>query len=79
MDYSPPGSSIHGVLQARTLEWVAVPSSRESSRHRDQTCISCIAWAIGKAHLTQDLHIKDQIDIYWMNANLSDIIPIPHG
>ena len=28
-DYSPPGSSVHGILQARTLEWVAVPSSRD--------------------------------------------------
>ena len=37
MDYSPPGSSIHGILQARTLEWVAVPSSRGSSQPRDQT------------------------------------------
>ena len=27
MDYSPPGSSVHGILQARILEWVAVPSS----------------------------------------------------
>ena len=31
MDYSPPGSSVHGILQARVLEWVAVPSSRGSS------------------------------------------------
>jgi hypothetical protein len=31
MDYSPPGSSVHGVLQARIPEWVAMPSSRESS------------------------------------------------
>ena len=30
MDYSPPGSSVHGILQARILEWVAVPSSRGS-------------------------------------------------
>ena len=29
MDYSPPGSSVHGVLQARMLEWIAVPSSRD--------------------------------------------------
>ena len=29
MDYSPPGFSVHGILQARTLEWVAVPSSRD--------------------------------------------------
>ena len=28
MDYSPPGSSVHGILQARILEWVAMPSSR---------------------------------------------------
>jgi len=31
MDCSPPGSSVHGILQARTLEWVAMPSSRGSS------------------------------------------------
>ena len=35
MDYSPPGSSVHGILQARILEWVAMPSSRGSSRTRD--------------------------------------------
>ena len=32
MDCSPPGSSVHGLLQARTLEWVAMPSSKQSSR-----------------------------------------------
>ena len=31
MDCTPPGSSVHGILQARTLEWVAISSSRESS------------------------------------------------
>ena len=35
MDCSPPGSSAHGILQARILEWVAMPSSRGSSRPRD--------------------------------------------
>ena len=35
MDCSPPGSSVHGILQVRILEWVAVPSSRASSRPRD--------------------------------------------
>ena len=35
MDCSPPSFSVHGILQARILEWVAVPSSRGSSRHRD--------------------------------------------
>ena len=35
MDCSPPGSSVHGILQARILEWVALLSSRESSQLRD--------------------------------------------
>ena len=39
MDCKPTGSSVHGILQARTLEWGAMPSSRGSSRPRDQTCI----------------------------------------
>ena len=42
MDYSPPGSSVHGVLQTRILEWVAIPFSRGSSRPRDRTSVSCI-------------------------------------
>ena len=43
MDCSPPGFSVHGILQARILEWVAMPSSRGSSRPRNQTVVSCIA------------------------------------
>ena len=39
MDRSLPGSSVHGILQARILEWVAMPSSRGSSRPRDRTHI----------------------------------------
>ena len=55
MDCSPPGSSVHGILQARILEWVAIPFSRGSSQPRDQTQVSCIAgrgfnlWATGEA------------------------------
>ena len=40
MDYSPPGFSVHGIPQARALEWVAIFSSRGSSRPRDQTSVS---------------------------------------
>ena len=46
IDSSPPGSPVPGILQARILEWVAVPSSRGSSWPRDWTqgsCISCTA------------------------------------
>ena len=42
MDCSLPGSSVHGILQARILEWVAMPSSRGSSQPRDGTQVSCI-------------------------------------
>ena len=42
-DHSPPGSSVHRVLQARILEWVAMPSSGVSSSPRDWTQVSCIA------------------------------------
>ena len=51
---SPLGSSVHGISQARMLEWVAIPFSRGSSQPRDQTQVSCIAgeflaiWATGK-------------------------------
>ena len=43
MDYILPGSSVHGIFQARVLEWVAVSFSRGSSRPRDQTRVSCTA------------------------------------
>ena len=43
VDYSPPGSSVHGILQARTLEWVAISLSRGSSQSKDWTQVSCIA------------------------------------
>ena len=42
IDCSPPGSSVHGILQARTLEWVAMLSSRGFSQPRDWTQVSCI-------------------------------------
>ena len=57
MIYSLPGSFVHGIFQARILEWVAISSSRGSSRLRDRTQISCIAgrlftiWATREAHL----------------------------
>ena len=43
MDYSLPGSSVHGILQARILEWVAIPFSRGSFKPMDQTQVSCTA------------------------------------
>ena len=43
MDCSSPGSSVHGILQARILEWASMPSSRGSSRPRDRTHVSYIS------------------------------------
>ena len=52
MDCSPPGSSVHGISQARILEWVAISLSRGSSQPRDWTCIGrqiLYHWAIREA------------------------------
>ena len=46
-DCSPPGSSVHEILQARILEWIAMPSSRASSQTGDQTCVSCVSCITG--------------------------------
>ena len=42
-EWSPSGSSVHWILQARILEWVAISSSRGSSQSRDQTHVSGIS------------------------------------
>ena len=44
MDYSLPGSSVHGILQARIPEWVAMPSSRGSSQPRDGTQVFYVSY-----------------------------------
>ena len=49
-DCSPAGSSVRGILQLRTLEWVAISYSKGSSWSRDQTRVSCIS-CIGRWHL----------------------------
>ena len=62
MDYSLPGSSLHGILQARVLEWVAIAFSRGSSRPRDRTWVSHIPgrcfnlWATRKPIFMQKFH-----------------------
>ena len=54
---SPPGFSVHGILQARILEWVAIPFSRGSSWPKNWSEVSCIAgrfftiWATRETHL----------------------------
>ena len=64
MDCSPPGSSVHGILQARILEWVAISFYKGSSQPRDWTCVFCLAGGL--------LHNR-QI-LYQMNHQVSPII-----
>ena len=54
MDYSPPGSSVHGILQARILEWVTVPFSRGASQLRDGTQVSRTAGGFFTSGATRD-------------------------
>ena len=70
-DCSPPGSSVHGIFQARVLEWVAISFSRGSSQLRDWTLVSCIAgrhftiWAtreVLKFHLSCALALTIMMD-----------------
>ena len=59
MDCSPPGSSVHGILQARILEWVAVSFSRGSSQPRDRTQVSWIAGGFWASRVAQE---------YWVGS-----------
>ena len=67
MDWGPPGSSVHGILQTRILEWVAMPCTRGSSQPRDQThvfCVSCIAGRFFTTEPPQKPHMYMYVDRY---------------
>ena len=65
MNYNLPGSSVHGILQVRILEWVAISFSGGSSQPGDQTQVSCIAgrfftnWATREAQSERSISKKD--------------------
>ena len=54
MDRSPPGSSVHGILQTRILEWVAILFSRGSSQPRDRILVSYIAGGLRTIWVTRE-------------------------
>ena len=64
MEHSLLGSPVHGILQARILEWVAIPFSRKASQPRNRTQVSCIAgrlftdWATREANNCLQLENK---------------------
>ena len=59
MDTSPPGSSVHGLLQARILKWVAIPFSRGSCWPRDWTWVSCIAGGLFTIWAAKEVHDRE--------------------
>ena len=75
MDYNPPGSTVHGILQARILEWAALTSSRGTSGPRNQTHISynsLLHWQVGSLPLMP----PEQPHIY---RSLSEFKGFPGG
>ena len=75
IDCSLPGSSVHGILQARILEWIAIPFSKASSHLRDWTWVSYIAGRfftielLWKPSLNPVLH-KNIFWNMWLNVTL---------
>ena len=65
MDCSLLGSSVHGILQARIMEWISMPSSRGSSWPRDQTQVSHIAGSFFTIWATREAHVSS-----WLPPNL---------
>ena len=63
MDCSLPGSLVHGILQARIVEWVAIPFSRGSFQPRDQTQVSYIALTLERSVLHFILYLIFLSDI----------------
>ena len=69
-DCSPPGSSVHGILQARILEWAAMPSSRQSSQLRDQPTSLVSPALAGRFFTTSDASV-----LYFGHSNSCLMVP----
>ena len=77
VDCSLPGSSVHGILQARILEWVAISFSRASSQPRDRTRVSCVGGRCFNLWATKDMFLESQINTCLVNVLLyKDWIPV---
>ena len=74
MNCSLPGSSVHGILQARILEWVAIPFSRSSSWPRDWTLVSCIG---GRFFTIEPPGKPDGVYMYISLSNLMKLWAMP--
>ena len=74
LDCSPPGSSVHGVLQARILEWVAISCSRRKNRYKG----SLMSWwglqSCNEIFLTQRCNLR----LLWLLHWQADYLPLNH-
>ena len=79
IDCDPLGSSVHGILQARILEWVAIPFSRGSPQPRNQIRVSCIAGRFFTVWATREapIEIKCIINIMRLNCPQTILLPSP--
>ena len=70
-DCSPPGSSVHGILQARILEWVAISSSRGSSQLKDQPASPALLhWQVDSSALSHPgNHLAKFSEVPWLSRN----------
>ena len=80
LDCSLPGSSVHEILQARTLEWVAISFPRGSFQPRDWTCVSCVScmagrfftcWATGEAKIQR--YQDRKIRYFWIKQQCNSL------
>ena len=81
VDCSPPGSSVHWILQARILEWVAMPSYRGSSPPRNRTQVSCLSCITGRYFTywaTWEAPVNDYVDLINYPWNKSYDQPTQH-
>ena len=78
MDCNPLGSFLHGISQARILEWVAISFSRESSQPRDRTWVSCIADRCFTVWATRETYLPEfaQTQVHWINDAIQSSRPV---
>ena len=83
MDCSLPGSSVHGIFQARIREWVAMPSFRRSSRPEDRLCVYCRSCIAGRFFTTEppgkSHYLYLHLDLYVFNIIIYTYIHAYNG
>ena len=70
MDCSLPGSSVHGISQAKIVEWIAISFSRGSSQPKDRISVSCIAGGVFTDWATMEAHALDFVNSAAVNTRV---------